>query len=258
MKQPWREKAKELDPPSLEEFNRARKVVAGRTNPELMDLPFWTYMVRTQGDPFFLRQHYGVDTIAKPAVWSYARMGMPSVVLDDRFVLTIGGEHEDFYDPDFRIYNDVVIRDFNGGVWIYGYPISDFPPTDFHTATYVDDEYGEAVYIIGGLGYQGDRVPGTTPVYKLTLEDMVIRALETNGELPGWIFKHEALLINATAPRPQSLDSEKLLLAAGVPLQASPAIRIWGGERCISKNQIAPKTETYELDLRSLTWSRIE
>jgi hypothetical protein len=47
-----------------------------------------------------------------------------------------GGEHEDFYDPDFCIYNDVFVHERDGSVAIYGYPESVFPPTDYDASDY--------------------------------------------------------------------------------------------------------------------------
>src|SRR4051794_876603 len=114
METPWRKPQVKLEPPTRAEFDAARKLGAGRTNPELTDVPFWTYMVRSGDDPYGMRKHFDIDAMQKPPVWTFRRMGMPSIVYEDRLMISIGGEHEDFYDPDFRIYNDVVIRDFNG------------------------------------------------------------------------------------------------------------------------------------------------
>src|SRR5207253_1603305 len=82
-------------------------------------------------------------------VWCYDRFGRTTTWLPDGRILEIAGEHEDHYDPDFCIYNDVVVFDGKGGFEILSYPETVFPPTDFHTATRVDD----SLYIIGCLGY---------------------------------------------------------------------------------------------------------
>ena len=105
-------------------------------------------------------------------------------------MICIAGEHEDHYDPDFCIYNDVVVLDLDGSVAIYGYPADVFPPTDFHSATLI----GDRVIMIGRLGYTGERHPGVTPVMVLDLTTYQIRELPSHGELPGWIFGHEAEL----------------------------------------------------------------
>lgn len=52
----------------------------------------------------------------------------------------IAGEHEDWYDPDFYIYNDVIVIHPNLEIQIYGYPRTVFRATDFHSATLVQDE----------------------------------------------------------------------------------------------------------------------
>ncbi len=68
-------------------------------------------------------------------IWTFDRMGRTCDELVDGRMVCIGGEHEDFYDPDFRIYNDVVVFNADATIDIYGYPKEIFPPTDFQTAT---------------------------------------------------------------------------------------------------------------------------
>jgi len=80
-------------------------------------------------------------------------------------LVTIGGEYEYWYDPDFCIYNDVVVIDLDGYVQIFGYPRDILPPTDYHTA----DLCGDRIIVIGRLGYQDDRTTGTTPVMAVDL-----------------------------------------------------------------------------------------
>ena len=100
--------------------------------------------------------------------------------------MLIGGEHEDHYDPDFCIYNDVFVHGADGSIEILGYPEAVFPPTDFHTATLIDD----AIYIIGSLGYWGRRDYGRAPVYRLDTRTWRIDRLEPSGTGPGWIHRH--------------------------------------------------------------------
>ena len=217
--------------PSKAEFDEARHQVFGQSNPELMDVPFWTYMVRSMADPYGFREHFNVDSIAGPPIWTFRRLGMPSVILEDHYVLSIGGEHEDYYDPDFRIYNDVVVRDFHGDVLIYAYPASDFPPIDFHTANH--DEETNSIIIIGGLGYPDSREPWRTPVFRLDLSDMIIRPLEVKGNPPGWIFQHTSVEIGHRV------------------------LRVAGGKRITSENTSEPNAELFDLDLTSLTWNPV-
>jgi hypothetical protein len=102
----------------------------------------------------------------------------------------IAGEHEDHYDPDFYIYNDVVIRSPDDRIEIFGYPRDAFPPTDFHSATLL----GEHLVLIGNLGYPADRQPGVTQVVVLDLPTLSCSLIDTRGDPPGWIHHQTATL----------------------------------------------------------------
>jgi len=110
---------------------------------------------------------------------------------DGRWV-QIAGEHEDHYDPDFCIYNDVIIHHGKGGFEILGYPEEVFPPTDFHSTTLV----GEWIYLIGNLGYPATREAFgyQTPVFRFHTGSGKIERVATSGESPGWIHSHQAKL----------------------------------------------------------------
>lgn len=80
-------------------------------------------MVRTGGNGYSARKHFlgkaNFDTAG--AIWCNDRFGASlTQLLDGRFI-QIGGEHEDHYDPDFCIYNDVIVFDGRGNFQIYGY-----------------------------------------------------------------------------------------------------------------------------------------
>ena len=219
----------------------------GAANPERMHVPFWEWMTRRSEEsrlrdcddepapseighsPYQLREHFGVD--APWPVWNFDRMGATRTPHPDGRVICIGGEHEDFYDPDFCIYNDVVILNLDGGVEIYGYPEEVFPPTDFHTATLV----GDRVMVIGRIGYQGERYPGTTPVMALDLTTYRFEELPSTGEPPGWIFRHEAELTGDT-------------------------ITIRGGEVQVEKNgvvEIRRNFDDFAYDIATGDWSKL-
>lgn len=68
------------------------------------------------------------------------------------------------------------------------YPREVFTPTYFHSATLV----GDWIYIIGGLRYPDDRVQTRCPVYRMHIPNLQIEKLETTGDDPGRIFRHEA------------------------------------------------------------------
>lgn len=138
-----------------------------------------------------------------PPIWCFSRFGHSLTKLPDGSFVQIAGEHEDSYDPDFMIYNDVVVHHpdstpENPKFEIYGYPEDVFPPTDFHTATYVPKH--KAIYIIGNNGTMGDDIKariqgGETPIYRLDVETWSINAVTTQGNGPGFIYHHCAELV---------------------------------------------------------------
>ena len=145
------------DAPSKESYLAQRHPRRGSSNPDEMSLSFWRWMVKSDASPYHAAEHYDAPSAmdAGPG-WTFMRMGMSSTFLDDGRALFIAGEHEDYYDPDFYIYNDVIVRYPDGKTRIFCYPEKVFRPTDFHTATLVDDE----IYILGSLGYPQDRLDG--------------------------------------------------------------------------------------------------
>jgi hypothetical protein len=196
---------KEEPPPSLSEseFAAWRSPRLGSANPTRLDNPLWHWLVRTRWSAYRANELLsGPCSFDAGPMWSFDRFGMSATTLDDGSVVYIGGEHEDHYDPDFFIYNDVIVVDAAGAIAIHGYPREDFPPTDFHSATRV----GDSIYIIGRLGYPDSRDPAATPVYRLSLDTMRIAQVATRGESPGWIYRHSASLDE---------DGRTLLVSAG-------------------------------------------
>jgi hypothetical protein len=181
-----------------EQFLQLKERRFSQTNPELMENPFWQWMAWTKEIAYAARKQFGFtegEHVFDTPVWCFNRFGMTETHLPDGRVIYIGGEHEDYYDPDFCIYNDVIVRQPNGAVEIYGYPFAAFIPTDFHTATLV----GKAIYIVGCLGYQEHRRfalqhdSEQTQVYRLDCTTYEITEVTTTGERPGWISRHEAV-----------------------------------------------------------------
>lgn len=234
-----------------DEFQRAFTRKFGTTNPERMQVPFWEAMIRCGISAYEARYRYETDgpvpksvrwglytperarsgnPLGEP-VWCARRFGQSLTLLPDGRAVQIGGEHEDHYDPDFCIYNDVFVHDRDGSIAIYGYPESVFPPTDFHTATLVDD----FLYVIGCLGYGGTRRSGETPVYRLHVRTLRMDRLDVGGDVPGWIYKHRAVAV------------------------ASLGIRVWGGMVVTRKDdmeQHEPLSGSFLLDLDRLIWRR--
>jgi ankyrin repeat protein len=172
---------------SKAEFQVGRARRFGRANPEVMTVPFWDAMIHARVNAYEARRTFDATRDLEP-VWCFDRFGMSFTELPDGRFVEIGGEHEDWYDTDFCIYNDVVIHHGAGHFQVLGYPKDVFPPTDFHSATLV----GEVVYIIGGLGYQGERKFGTTPIYRLNCQNWRTEAVQSRGQNPGWIYSHKA------------------------------------------------------------------
>lgn len=198
-----------------EQFDEQRRPRFGTANPEHMRCPFWEWMIRAD-DPApdaesgplgqlgmvmcggVLKSMYGphrardrfqvpFDPSAGP-IWTFDRFGRTQTELPDGRVVCVGGEHEDYYDPDFHIYNDVIVFGPDDRIEIYGYPKDVFPPTDFHTASL----YENRIVLVGRLGYRTDRRPGHTPVFALDLSDFRVSEIASTGTAPGWIFNHEA------------------------------------------------------------------
>lgn len=164
----------------------------GSANPERMISPFWEAMIRCGATAYAagIRFRKETDAYDQPPIWCAERFGQSLTLLPDGRAVQIGGEHEDYYMPEFCIYNDVFVHERDGSISIYGYPDEVFPPTDFHTATLS----GDAIFVIGGLGYDDSRQTGVTPIYRLDLQTFRMERLETTGTNPGWIYKHRATL----------------------------------------------------------------
>lgn len=230
----------------------------GTANPEPTAVPFWEWMIRGDPDPApgegvlgelglvmregILRSTYGPWRVrdlfdAPPSrtagpIWTFDRMGATRTELPDGRLVCVGGEHEDSYDPDFNIYNDVVVFGPTGEIEIYGYPKDAFPPTDFHSATLV----GDRIVIIGCLGYPADRLPGYTPVHALDLADYRVSPVATPGELPGWIWNHAA----------------ELTTDGTITVRGGEVVESRGGKEHFRRN-----FEDYTFDLATGVWRRV-
>lgn len=217
----------------MDDYEKNKHFEFGTNNPTLMQKPFWKYMIcNSHLQAYHARKQNSIDfendAYVGPPIWCFARFGATQTYLPDGRLIRIGGEHEDCYDPDFQIYNDVVVirnphmiqashmysmsapsnfplnieqNDTSSNpndITIYGYPEHVFPPTDFHTATYVknDENEDEFIYIIGGLGYMNSSHRKETLVYRLHLSDFSIQRIKTTGNGPkGCTQRHHATLI---------------------------------------------------------------
>ena len=115
--------------------------------------------------------------------WCIWRFGSTCTKLPDGRWIFIAGEYEDYYDPDFYIYNDVIVIENPETavpkVTVYGYPKSVFAPTDFHEAILIDSY----IWILGTLGYTRGHVKDF-PIYLLNTNDFTIEAITYGGDPP--------------------------------------------------------------------------
>jgi ankyrin repeat protein len=221
---------------TIDDYAAGRQHRFGTANPERMDEPFWRAMVASGAAAWAARHRFapGGDGTAcgDGPVWCFHRFGKSINVLPDGRIIEVAGEHEDHYDPDFCIYNDVIVHRPDGTFAIYGYPRAIFPPTDFHTATLV----GTHLWLIGNLGYRDERRYGDTQVLRLDVASLAIERVDTTGAKPGWISRHKATL------------------AAG------GAIEVAGGKVCAidaGKEAYLDHPGHWSLDLSTLRWRRI-
>jgi len=163
----------------------------GRENPQSMNNPVSEWLIRSKVNAYQAnkRLNRGRRDATGPG-WCFSRFGQSSNELPDGRIVLIAGEHEDHYDPDFYIYNDVVVQHPDGRIDILGYPRDVFPPTDFHSATVV----GNQIVMIGNLGYPDQRKSGVTQIMILDLANFEMSRQETIGTPPGWINRHRATL----------------------------------------------------------------
>lgn len=202
----------------------------GASNPEPVACEYWLEMIRTGMTGFSGHEIYGgrPRPFEGPAIWCFDRFGMSTTQLPDGRWVQIAGEHEDWYDPDFSIYNDVVVHDGAGNTLIYVYPREVFPPTDFHTATLM----GDTIILIGSLGYKENRLVGETQVLRLNLKDFSIERIETTGVSPGWISRHQA-----------RLDGDRIVVWGG---------KVWDGADYV------PFEDAYALSLANAVWEKTD
>lgn len=210
----------------------------GTINPTDLTNPVWHFMIKTKlWADAYLQYFVPDDDILKSKLeeesptWTFDRMGMSETTLDDGRIIYIAGEHEDWYDENFQIYNDVIIEQPDGTLTILGYPKEVFPPTDFHSATLVNNQ----IIIIGSLSYPEDRLLNTTKVFVLSLDDFSIRQVFPTGECPNWIFDHEAIL---------SYDKKSVAISKG---------RVNGDEI----SSLLPNLDEWELDIERWEWRRV-
>ncbi len=203
----------------------------GKTNPTIIKSKVWEWLFCSKLSGYAVTQKFnGPSPFDEGPTYSFDRFGQSVTELPDGRVIYIGGEHEDHYDPDFYIYNDVVVVNPNKSIDFFCYSKSDFLPTDFHSASLINNK----VVIIGSLGYPEDRAKDTQ-IYLLDLESYEIQKINASGQSPGWIHNHNASL---------SSDNQSIIIKNGkVDL---------GKESSLREN-----IDEWELKLAYWHWKRI-
>jgi hypothetical protein len=207
----------------------------GLRNPQRMTNAVWTWLARQRELSAWSAnaKFSGPSSMLVGPGWCASRFGRTDTPLPDGRVVAIGGEHEDYYDPDFYIYNDVIVTLPTGELEIYGYPHEAFPPTDFHSATLV----GDRVIVIGCLGFAWQRTPGHTPVFALDTRSFEMSRVAATGEAPGWISEHTAELAADGA-----------------------TITVRRGQRCVvieGERELVDNIDEWSLDLERGLWTRL-
>ncbi|MFQ3245896.1 MAG: hypothetical protein ACI9SP_002545 [Arenicella sp.] len=213
-------------------FRAWRSPRLGEANPHKIESDVWQWLASSM-----LSGYSSTKTMKGPApenagpTWCFDRFGQTKTKLPDGRVVYIGGEHEDHYDPDFCIYNDVAVLNTDGSFEFYCYPESEFPPTDFHSATLI----GDRIIIVGALSYPKKRDTNLTQIAALDLTSFTISLLDSTGDNPGWIHRHDALF---------NPNEESILITKGLIDQ---------GEGKSLKENI----DDWSLDIQTWNWSRL-
>jgi len=213
-------------------FEEWRVPRLGNDNPQRLKSKVWEWLVYSRLSGYGAEQvMLGSSPLKGGPTWCFDRFGQSVTELSDGRTVYIGGEHEDYYMPNFYIYNDVVVIHPDRIVDFYCYRESDFPQTDFHTATLV----GEKIVIIGSLGYLGERKHGSTQLYVLDLGNFKIQKPESSGTSPGWIHSHYAIL---------SEDKSSIIVTHG---------KVDVGEG----HSLKENTDDWKLTLHDWRWERL-
>lgn len=206
---------------------RARR---GQLNPQLYQNAFFSNQINTQMTASVgFKRDFGSDPDINKRdfspVFSFDRFGRSETQLPDGRRVLIAGSHEDFYDPDYFIYNDVCVLGGAGSVEYVIYSIDDFPPTDHHTATLM----GDRIWIIGNLGYKNQRSERSAQVLSLDITDWRMKKIAADGDGPGWISGHSSI-------------------------RSGDEIFVSGGRYGLDRE---PNSFTYALNVQTTTWRKV-
>jgi hypothetical protein len=225
--------SEKIKPPAeitVEVFRTWRNARRGTHPAENQSNPYWSWLIQSGESSWSVNQLFaGPSSFDAGPVWSAERFGQSSTTLADGRVVLIAGEHEDYYDSDFFIYNDITIRHPDGRIEILGFPEKNFPPTDFHTASVIDGK----IIVIGNLGYPEQRKAGKTQILIVDPATWEIRQQPSTGEGPGWIHDHQA-----------TIEGESIIVRRG---------SVWTDH----KNPITENFDDWRLHLSDWRWERL-
>jgi len=217
---------------SKEEFLEWKSPRYGTQNPTRVVSKVWEYAVQSREGAYWINEKFkGPSAYDSSACWTFDRLGKSVTFMPDGREIHIAGEHEDFYDPDFYIYNDVVVVNPDESIEFYNYPKELFLPTDFHSATLVDDK----IVIIGNLGYSDNIEIGKTQIMLLDTNSYVLSEIEVKGLQPGWIHQHLAVL---------SGDKKSIIISKG---------EIWYAD----DKPLLENINEWKLDLTTWQWEQL-
>jgi hypothetical protein len=90
-----------------EMLRKWRTPIRGALNPQLMTNPVWKWLIESRLHAHQANALFSGDSMTSEApVWCFDRFGQSCTPLPDGRTVWIAGEHEDYYHPDFFIYND--------------------------------------------------------------------------------------------------------------------------------------------------------
>lgn len=211
-------------------FSQFRSPRRGSGNPERMTNPVWLWAVEQRLDGWALNIAFdGPPSEQAGPCWAFGRFGMTETTLPDGRLVRIGGEYEDWYDADFYIYNDVIVTDGAGQTEIFGYSEDVFPPTDFHTATLVEDR----IIVIGGLSHRKLR-KDKVQLLALDTGDYRFERLDATGEAPPWLYEHSA----------ENMEDGTIVVRGGLMIDQRLPMSV-------------ENIDDWRLDLGTLRWDRL-
>ena len=173
----WRKETPKFADKDLEKY---KSVLYGKTNPELATNSYWQTMIKHRWSTGQIASAYNVDKFKHKPVWTYYRSYSGIAPLPDGRYVEIGGECFEYSgSPSNWVYNDVIVHDGKGNCDIYIYPEEVFSAFNREgaTLTLVDQH----IYITG-----------YSQLLRLDIATMKIEIIESSGDRPEHIGKHDA------------------------------------------------------------------